>query len=179
MRVATPISTRRLSTSAVVTASALLLAVACTPAFEWRRLQVAEVGLALMMPCKPQRLSDATQGLWQCEADGMRFVLTWLRLEDPQQAQQRLAGQADALALRLGAKASFLGAEGLPAGAVQWTGRGRYRLEGGVREAQLQLWVQGLHLCQALVLSQGVASSAREMQAATAFMDSIQKEVTP
>jgi hypothetical protein len=152
---------------------------ACAPALDWRRLPVPELGLSVLLPCKPQRLAEASQALWQCEADGLRFVLTWQHMSDPRQAQARLAGQAPAMAQRMGGQAQLSGAQRLPSGALDWPGRGRYLLAGGDRQALLQLWVQGLHLCQLLVVGARAELTSRELHTAETFMGSLQRLETP
>lgn len=153
---------------------------ACAPALDWRRLPVPELGLSVLMPCKPQRLSDASQGIWQCETDGLRFVLTWQHVDDPRQARVRLAGQASTMAQRMGGgRAQLIDARGMSEGALDWPGRGRYVLAGGDRQAMLQLWVQGLHLCQLLVVGAGSQLGPRDLQTAETFMGSLQRLETP
>ena len=67
----------------------------------------------------------------------------------------------------------------MPSGALDWPGRGRYLLAGGDRQAMLQLWVQGLHLCQLLVVGAGAELTSQELHTAEAFMGSLQRLETP
>jgi hypothetical protein len=43
----------------------------------------------------------------------------------------------------------------------------------------LQLWVQGLHLCQLLVVGAGAELTSQELHTAEAFMGSLQRLETP
>lgn len=69
---------------------ALLLA-ACSPALNWRQLDLAEAdGLRLMLPCKPDRVERTLRleglaeplrlAMWSCEAAGATWVLSAARL---------------------------------------------------------------------------------------------------
>lgn len=126
----------------------------CRPALDWREVAVPEAELLAMFPCKPQRWSDANQGMLHCEAGGQRFVLAWQRATAPQVLQAGLAAAAADAASRAGAGAGvepLVGAK-LPSGALDWPGSGRFRLRGAEQPAQLLFWARGLTSYRALVV---------------------------
>ena len=143
---------------------------ACSPALDWREVGVPEAELAAMFPCKPQRLIQATQGLLQCEAAGLRFVRAWQRVDAPQALQAGLANAAADAASRAQARLEALPGARLPAGALAWPGSGRFRLHGGEQPVQLLLWARGLTSYRALVLG------ARADEACAHFFDGLRTQ---
>jgi len=97
---------------AAVLAAAAVLAVACSPVFNWREVPVGE-SLVAMLPCKPDRAErslpmDATTvsiDMAGCEAGGATFVVARLPGGDASQAEARLA------AWRRAARSPWTGAQ--------------------------------------------------------------------
>lgn len=67
----------------------LLLAVACSPTFNWRDVPLEGAPLRAQLPCKPERAerevpltaAGATLRLMSCEAGGLTFALAWATVD--------------------------------------------------------------------------------------------------
>jgi len=84
----------------------LVLALAgCSPVFNWREVPVADDGLVVLLPCKPDRATRTLPlgageavaiDMAGCDAGGATFAVAHLAADGPQQAQARLAAWRDA-----------------------------------------------------------------------------------
>ncbi len=98
--------------------------VACSPALNWRELRGETGGLALQLPCKPDRGTRAVPMLEQdrtltmtgCEADGLLLAVSSVDLGDATRANDALAGWQRAVRLQWG-----LPAQGALPGAAAFT----------------------------------------------------------
>lgn len=89
----------------LITLLASTLVTGCTPALDWREVRLAESGLILLFPCKPQfqaRSVDAAGLPWSasltaCEAGGMTFAAMVLNRPHGPSATQPSAPDRQAL----------------------------------------------------------------------------------
>ncbi len=125
---------------------------ACSPALDWRQINVPEAGLTALFPCKPQRVVQEHLGLMQCEADGQRFVLGWQRWHEPQSLRDELAAAPQQAASRADAELQSLPDAALPPDALAWPGSGRFVLRANGQQVQLQFWARGLMSFRAMVV---------------------------
>ena len=90
--------TPRLFATAMLACCITLLA-ACSPALNWRTVQVQDAPLQIMLPCKPQTQTRAVElglgtvqmSMVGCEADGRLFAVTHFLLTDPVRAGEAMA----------------------------------------------------------------------------------------
>jgi len=84
----------------------LALALAgCSPVFNWREVPIADDGLVVLLPCKPDRATRTLPfgageavaiDMAGCVAGGATFAVAHLTADGPQQAQARLVAWRDA-----------------------------------------------------------------------------------
>lgn len=113
---------------------------ACSPALDWRTLDIAEAAIAITLPCKPDRAtrtvtlagSDVALSMVGCEADGATFAVSHVALADPAKV---------ATTLQHWQAAVLQGLQGVSTGQPQasqdtvskpWAPRGSSPLPGGV-----------------------------------------------
>lgn len=154
----------------MVTRCALPLIAGCAPPLDWRQVLEPETALTAQFPCKPQRVAQPGLGLLQCEAHGQRFVLTWRQYADPATQRADLLAQAHHLANRHSARLQPLDGD-LPKGALAWEGSGRFELVNGPQGVWIQVWAQGAHVHQAMVLAQ--PGQDIQPEAAREFFDGV------
>lgn len=121
-----------------------LLAGACSPALNWRTVELDGPGLQLLLPCKPERAErtvewtpgqDVVLVMNGCDAGGTTFAVSYLRLDDPARAPGMLAQWQAAVRARLHAPdaAGAAGATALPPAAAVFVPRGALPLPESVR----------------------------------------------
>ncbi len=107
--------------------AALALLAGCSPALNWRSVQVDDAPLAALLPCKPERAmrpvdlgaGSVELSLVGCEADGATFAVSHMRLADASQAGAMLAQWRAAVLARLQAGAdAAVDRPFVPAGAL-------------------------------------------------------------
>lgn len=145
--------------------AASFLAVGCSPAFDWREIQVGSTGLKAMLPCKPDKGSRempiagravALQALG-CDTGGATFAVLFADLGDATQSAEVLTqwNQATLANLRAPAGQSqpFLPSGGiaLPSSA-QVLAIGQ-RADGSTVESRAAYFARGGHVFQAVVFS--------------------------
>lgn len=170
-----------LSARTAVACLALLLA-ACSPALNWRSVPVPEAGLAITLPCKPERAArdvdlgagPGTLSMLGCEADGATFAVSHLLLDDPAQAGTTLARWREAVLAGMRAEApTEPGAAFVPARAlalpqsVRVAARGH--APGGAAVAADAVWFARLEGPHARLYHAVVYAPALRAEAAGAF----------
>jgi hypothetical protein len=91
-------------------ACALLGLAACSPALNWRTVELPEAALTITLPCKPDHATRSVElagapvrlAMVGCEADGATFAVSHADLPDPAQAGPALAHWRAAMLARLG-----------------------------------------------------------------------------
>jgi hypothetical protein len=150
--------------------SVVLLLAACSPTYNWRDVKESELALAVQFPCKPQRVVQGRTGMLQCEAGGARFVLGWRDVPTVGNAASAMATASTSVLERI---------PGRPAG-VHWQeistaslpeGAQRRELRWSSQSLQMQLWVRGPRLFQAMVLG---ADQELQREAGAWFLDHLQ-----
>jgi len=180
-------------TAALLAAMAVVTAVAtlsgCSPAFNWRDVQLEPSGLTALLPCKPDRATrDVVLGgdlvalqMAGCEAGGATFTVAYAVARDATQATAWREAWKTAMATKLQAQqpveAPVLvrGADAVPA-PLRLTAEGS---DAAGRKVSAQVWwfaqsasagaPAGVTLYQATMLGQPA-----ELVAATTFFEGLQ-----
>jgi len=130
----------------------VLGALACSPAWDWREIELHGADLRASFPCKPLIREEGSRGLAVCEHRSLQFSLAWEALDDGSRLREALAQSAPILAKRLNLKVQARPTDIMvPHGAVTFPESGAYRLEGPERVGLLLTWVRGGRVYQALV----------------------------
>jgi hypothetical protein len=168
--------------SAATALAAAIVAVACSPTFDWREARPDGSGVALMFPCRPvmeerrTRIGAAAAPIQfhSCAAGGATFSLAAVDAADPAGVTPMLEAFRVQTAANLAGAATELG-EFAPPGATPNTRSARVAIVGkrpdGRRVvAQAAFFVKGLRLYQATVLNADVAGGP---EAADTFFGAI------
>ena len=91
-------------------AAAALVLAACSPTFNWREVPVADDGLIVLLPCKPDRANRALPlgvesvqvDMAGCETGGATFAVAHASAESPAQAEAWLRAWRAATRSQLG-----------------------------------------------------------------------------
>jgi hypothetical protein len=114
---------------------------ACSPALDWRTLDIGEAAVAVTMPCKPDRAtrsvplagSDVALSMVGCDADGGTFAVSYATLEDPAKVTAALQHWQAAVVQGLKGGASAQALDGSDVHRSDWLPRGARPLPGAVR----------------------------------------------
>lgn len=147
---------------------------ACSPALDWRDVQLDAAALRLQMPCKPARQqrtlplagSPVQLTLLVCSADGQTFGLAHADVVDPARVLPALQELGAAAARNIGGTASRATPLQLP-GATPSPASQRQRLAGRLPDGkpaqmELALFVVGTRVFQASVLGEALRDDAVE-----------------
>jgi hypothetical protein len=159
---------------------AVALLAACSPALDWRELRPEGSGLALLMPCKPDRQSrrvalasaQVPMTLHACSAAGVTWAVAFADVGDPTKVGAALDELRAAAAANLGAgettelPLNVAGATPQPASRrVQFHGR---MPDGRAVSEQTAVFAKGTRVFQVVVLG-----PVLEPQAVASFFDSL------
>lgn len=130
----------------------VLGALACSPAWDWREIELQGADLRASFPCKPLIREEGRKGLAVCEHRGLQFSIAWEALDDGSRLREALAQSAPGMAKRLGLKVQGRTTDvDAPHGAVSFPESGAHLMDSDARAALLVTWVRGARVYQALV----------------------------
>jgi hypothetical protein len=162
--------------------AAAMVALACSPVFDWRETRPEGSGAALMFPCRPAEQERAVRigaavlpmQLHSCTAGGATFALGMVDVADPADVTPLLAAFRAQAPANLGGTASEQGAFAPPGATpnpqsvrIAYAGA---RPDGSRVVAQAAFFVKGLRLHQATILG---ADDAGGREAADTFFGAI------
>lgn len=160
---------------------ALLALAACSPSLNWRQVRIDAAGVALLLPCKPDRAERTVPlggqptvlSMVGCEAEGATFALSVAQLADAGQAPQVLARWQALTLSHMRAAAPTQGPIKIPGASaepppVRVTARGQ-QADGRPVEGQAVYFARGGQLYQAVIYAPRIAP-----EAADTFFSSIQ-----
>lgn len=149
--------------------SLALVAVACTPALNWREVTIGP--LHAMLPCKPDQGARTVRLLdqdWQmhmtgCEAGGALYAISYLQLSDTAASSAVTQAWRSSALARMQATplpdTAMPPASGAIAGIVQAKGK---RADGSVVQAQLHWFLAGSQLFHAAVYAPRLTAELTE-----------------
>lgn len=149
-------------------ACGIMLLTACSPALNWRTVQLQDAPLQILLPCKPQTQTRAVElglgtvqmSMVGCEADGRLFAVTHFLLTDPTRAGEAMAYWQKAVLAQLPAQGA---PEAAPLKAdMQWIPKQALSLPQSGHLAFAGIGPQGQHVMgDGLWFAQMEGSSAR------------------
>jgi hypothetical protein len=154
--------------------------VACSPALDWRETRPAQTGVALLMPCKPQKherqvaLAGSTvrMSLHACSAGEQTWALAFADVGDPQRLGAALQALAQAATGNVNATATrelALAVPGATPHAFSKRAQAQGQLaDGQTRQVQFAVFAHGTQVFQATALGPTLPADA-----AQTFMESI------
>lgn len=144
----------------------------CAPALDWREIRVDEAGVSQLFPCKPARQQRRVvlEGqprllvLYVCDAAGVTWALSALRLAEPAQVPGALQALAAAAHANLGAALAPPQPQGVP-GAGGHAAAGRYRIsgqrpDGSALQSAVLLYARGTVVVQVTALGPKLGDEA-------------------
>lgn len=148
-------------------AIALTALAACNPTFNWRDVRFENAGLALLMPCKPDKAQRTVPmagqqtelNLLSCDAGGVTFAVTVADVKDASkvtgvQVQWQSVWLANIKAQPSAGTALKL--PGLPGGGVIMKATGQ-RANGQAVSSQAAYFAQGAQVFQAVMYADTIA----------------------
>ena len=148
--------------------------VACTPALDWRTVQIDAGSLEALFPCRPQHRSRAVtlagvqikMEMSACSADDLTFALSYVDAPDPAGVTPVLGALRRAASENLGA-AQPDGKPFAPAGATPNPESARVQIEGRLPDGSrvvehAAFFIRGLRVYQANVIGPAPAAEAVE-----------------
>jgi hypothetical protein len=144
----------------------------CSPALEWREVQLPDTALVFQLPCKPGRFGREVRVagralqlfMLSCEAAGVTYGVATADVGDPGQVPEVLDGLARAAESALGARAPHFAHFELP-GATPFDGNVSARLHGnrpdgqGVEES-IRVFARGTRVFQASAIGAALPAAA-------------------
>ena len=148
-------------------AIALTALAACNPTFNWRDVRFENAGLALLMPCKPDKAErvvplagqPTTLNLLSCDAGGVTFAVTVAELKDTSKVTGVLTQWQSVWLANIKAQPSAGTAfklPGLPSGGVVMKAAGQ-RANGKAVNSQAAYFAQGTQVFQAVMYADTIA----------------------
>ncbi len=149
-----------------------LLVAACSPASDWRELEVPGTTLAVRLPCKPDRQQRTVvvagqplaMSLQSCQAGDTTYGLATADVGDPARVDAVLTALAESARGAIGAPEPAVAAFAMP-GVTPYRGDVRLRLagrrpDGRAVEESLTLFARGTQVFQATALGEALPDSA-------------------
>lgn len=114
---------------------------ACSPALDWRSLDIGEAAITVTLPCKPDRAtrsvplagSNVPLSMVGCDADGGTFAVSHAAMADPTKVEAAVQHWQTAVLQGLHGVTSDQAQDGNKAVRSTWSPRGASPLPGAVR----------------------------------------------